>query len=141
MTKTGPPPKTFGQHFNLGLHQSELDFLDIYANHDMPVFLDPYGISALNTNWSRRCELEIGSYFQHLVDSIRAGDSRRVARLLDALHEVDEIGLGYSSGEPRGRGVGSMQAREIQNAFETSKAGKSGDIRDIADCAAHDTRH
>lgn len=43
--------------------------------------------------------------------------------------------MGYSSGEPKGRGIGELQAIEIQNSFESSQAAKSGDIKDIADCA------
>ena len=89
----------------------------------------------MGTEWARTCETEIAQYFQYLIDCIKIGDSKSVRKLLDAFHEVDEVALGYSSGEPRGRGVGPRQAREIQAAFEQSRAGKSGDIRDIADCA------
>src|SRR5690606_39735572 len=32
-------------------------------------------------------------------------------------------------------GIGSVQAEQIQMSFETSEAAKSGDIKDIADCA------
>ena len=55
--------------------------------------------------------------------------------LLDALHEVDEVALGFSLGSPSGRGIGPTQAKEIQIAFETSQAAQSGDIKDLADCA------
>jgi len=84
---------------------------------------------------SRECENQIATYFQYLIDSIRTADKKTTARLLNALHEVDEVALGYSLSEPSGRGIGPKQAKEIQLAFETSQAAKSGDIRDIADCA------
>lgn len=135
MPKNKKEPKRFTEYFGLKIDQSDLDFLDIYAEQDISLFLDPYGISAMRTPWSRRCEVEIASYFQYLIDCIRNGDSKEVAKLLDALHEVDEVALGYSSGPPNGRGVGSEQAKDIQFAFENSKAGTSGDIKDIADCA------
>jgi hypothetical protein len=127
-------PQKFSEYFNLP-QNVDFDFLDIYASQDIQLFLDPYGISAMGTKWARDCENQIATYFQYLIDSIRTGDKKTTARLLGALHEVDEVALGFSSGEPNGRGIGFKQANEIQQAFETSNAAKSGDIKDIADCA------
>ncbi len=89
----------------------------------------------MRTPWSRECEEYITGFFQYLVDSIRVGNIRACRTLLDALHEVNEVSLGYSSESPEGRGIGLKQGREILTAFENSEAAKSGDIRDIADCA------
>lgn len=127
-------PQKFSDYFKLPKN-IEFDFLDIYAHQDIPLFLDPYGISAMGSKWSRECETQIATYFQYLIDSIRTADKKTTKRLLNALHEVNEVALGYSLSEPSGRGVGPKQAKEIQAAFETSQAAKSGDIRDIADCA------
>lgn len=134
MNSTRLQPQRFSEYFQLP-QNIDFDFVDIYAYQDIPLFLDPYGISAMGSKWARECENQIATYFQYLIDSIRTGDKRTTARLLGALHEVDEVGLGYSSGEPSGRGIGQKQAKEIQLAFETSAAAKSGDIKDIADCA------
>lgn len=128
-------PTRFSEHFNLNIRSEDLEFLDIYANQDIQLFLDPYGISAMGTDWSRKCELHIAGFFQYLIDSIKVGDKKTVKTLLNALHEVDEVALGYSEGVPSGRGIGEAQAKEIQQAFENSEAAKSGDIKDIADCA------
>lgn len=130
-----PEPPRFSEHFALKAKSEDLEFLDIYANQDIQLFLDPYGISAMRNAWSKKCELHIAGYFQYLVDSIRVGDKKSVKTLLNALHEVDEVALGYSEGTPSGRGIGDAQAQEIQHAFEISEAAKSGDIKDIADCA------
>ena len=127
-------PQKFSTYFSLP-QNIDFEFVDIYAFQDIPLFLDPYGISAMGNKWARDCETQIATYFQYLIDSIRTGDKRTTARLLGALHEVDEVALGYSAGEPSGRGIGPKQAKEIQLAFETSAAAKSGDIKDIADCA------
>lgn len=135
MTKRQITPEKFSEHFGLKLNQDEIEFLDIYANEDIPLFLDPYGISAMGSEWSQECENQITTYFQYLIDSIQHGDKRTIEKLLNALHEVDEVALGYSSGTPSGRGVGSKQAKQIRDAFESSQAAKSGDIKDIADCA------
>ena len=128
-------PQKFSEYFHLDIPSDELPFLNIYASQDIPLFLDPYGISAMGTAWSSECEQHIKGYFQYLVDSIRMGDNKSIQKLLNALHEVDEVSLGYSSSQPSGRGIGAIQAREIQTAFENSEAAKSGDIKDIADCA------
>ena len=127
-------PKKFSEHFGID-KDIELDFVDIYAFQDIPLFLDPFGISAMGTKWAKECENQIATYFQYLVDSLRTGDKKTVTKLLNALHEVNEIALGYSSGIPSGRGIGQQQAKEIQFAFESSQAAQSGDIKDIADCA------
>ena len=128
-------PQKFTEYFGLRKRQDELEFLDIYANRDIALFLDPYGISSMGSAWSRDCEIQITSYFQYLIDSIKKGDKKTIQRLLSALHEVNEVALGYSQSKPEGRGIGPKQAKEIQDSFETSEAAKSGDIKDIADCA------
>jgi len=126
-------PQKFSEYF--GLKNIEFDFVDIYAYQDIPLFLDPFGISAMGTKWTKECENQIATYFQYLIDCIAVGDSKNLKRLLNALHEVNEIALGYSSGVPRGRGIGPKQAEQLQKSFETSEAAQSGDIKDIADCA------
>ncbi len=135
MNKQIIKPTTLAEHFRLNKSQDDLDFLDVYANQDMPLFLDPYGISAMDSMWAIECETQIASYFQFLIDSIRGGDKKTIEKLLGALHEVNEVSLGYSSNQPEGRGIGPKQAKEIREAFENSAAAKSGDIKDIADCA------
>lgn len=126
-------PQKFSEFF--GLAKENFEFLDIYASQDILLFLDPYGISSMQSKWSKECEIQITTYFQFLLDSIKNDDKRTTSMLLDAFHEVDEIAVGYSANEPRGRGIGPEQAKEIQKAFETSEAVKTGDINDIADCA------
>lgn len=125
----------FSEYFDLKLKQSELEFLDIFAYRDIPLFLDPYGISAIGSKWSKECEEEIVSYFQFLVDSIVHGDRHTTVKLLNALHEVHEVALGYSEESTNGRGIGPIQAEQILDVFSSSEAVKSGDLRDIADCA------
>jgi hypothetical protein len=126
-------PQKFSEFFNLP--KIEYEFLDIYANQDILLFLDPYGISCMQSTWSKECESQIASYFQYLVDSIKSDDKQTTSKLLNAFHEVDEVALGYSVNQPNGRGIGPQQAKDIQKAFETSAAVRSGDIKDIADCA------
>lgn len=134
MSHVNLEPQKFSEYFNLS-SDLELDFVDIYAYQDIPLFLDPFGISAMGTKWAKECESQIATYFQYLIDSIKTGDRKTTERLLNALHEVNEIALGFSSGIPQGRGIGPEQAKQIQHSFEVSEAAISGDIKDIADCA------
>jgi hypothetical protein len=127
-------PQKFSEYFKIDKNE-ELEFLDIYAFQDIALFLDPYGISVMGTDWARECESQIATYFQHLINSINRGEKRTTKDLLNALHEVNEVGLGYSLTYTNGRGIGKVQAAQIQSAFENSEAAKSGDIKDIADCA------
>ena len=135
MDKIITRPQKFTEYFGLKLEQDDLSFLDIYAHQDIALFLDPFGISAMGTKWSKECENQIATYFQYLLDSIKIGDKQTIKKLLGALHEVNEVALGYSQNGSSGRGIGPKQAKEIQDAFETSEAAISGDIKDIADCA------
>lgn len=135
MDKIITRPQKFTEYFGLKVEQDDLNFLDIYAHQDIALFLDPFGISAMGTKWSKECENQIATYFQYLLDSIKVGDKQTIKNLLGALHEVNEVALGYSQNGSSGRGIGPKQAKEIQDAFESSEAAVSGDIKDIADCA------
>lgn len=126
-------PQKFTEYYKIS--NEDIDFVDIYINRDLPLFLDPFGISALRTPWAKECENQIATYFQYLIDSIRNGDNKSIKKLLNALHEVNEIALGYSSDSTRGRGIGKIQAQQMLESFQDSEAAKSGDIKDIADCA------
>src|SRR5690554_6668325 len=127
-------PQTFSEYFKLN-QKLDFDFVDVFAYRDIPLCLDPFGISEMGTKWAKECESQIATYLQYLVDSIKRGDKKTTTRLLNALHEVNEVALGFSSGIPQGRGIGKEQAKQIQLSFESSEAAKSGDIKDIADCA------
>lgn len=51
-------PQKISEYFNLE-KDLELDFVDIYAYQDIPLFLDPFGISAMATKWAKECENQI----------------------------------------------------------------------------------
>lgn len=70
-----------------------------------------------------------------MLQGIVAGDSDKSKQLLAALREPNETCLGVSSGEPRGRGVGRVQAAKMLHSLAHSPAGKSGLLTDLTDCA------
>ena len=61
--------------FNLGKSQAELDFVDIDTNRDTPLFLDPFFLGIRKDNWSSEATLTLRSFFQKLIDLIRADDN------------------------------------------------------------------
>lgn len=124
----------FSEHFNLGKGQSELDFVDIDPDEDLPLFLDPYVFSKGQDAWSLVCNEAILTFFDAVLDAIREGDDETGRAILDNLGEPNETCLGLSSGAPAGRGVGRNQADEIFDRLRQSRAAQSGLLEELSDC-------
>lgn len=45
----------FSEYFNLDKFQGELDFVNIFINNDIPLFLDPYVFKIRTDEWSVEC--------------------------------------------------------------------------------------
>lgn len=119
----------------LGLQrtQPELDFVDIDLSTDLPLFLDPAAIYDGESPFAKACSKHLEEFFEAVLHAAMVGDDELGLSLLAGLSEPDEIFLGFSNGEPNGRGVGEKQARAIFAAFKRSKATESGMIRDLND--------
>jgi hypothetical protein len=100
---------TFSEAFNLPVGHAGLDFVDIDLSTDMPLFIDPYAIQIRQDHWSDQCGDHIRSFFNTLLDALRADDRGRAAHLLSHLHEPNETHFGVSRGAPSGRGVGDWR--------------------------------
>jgi hypothetical protein len=124
----------FSQYFNLGKIQSELDFVDIPLDKDIKLYLDPYALSVVKEPWYQESHSIIVDFFQELINSIRKKDKNRAVYLLSHLHENNETRLGLSLDRPGGRGVDEVQATQLYERFEKSKAVVTGKIHDIGDC-------
>jgi len=103
--------------FALSNAEASLDFVDIDLSKDTPLYLDPYAIQIRHDAWSERCGDHIRSFFNELLDVLRAGDTTRATHLLSHLHEPNETHLGVSSGRPSGRGVGDHKASLLAEAL------------------------
>ena len=57
----------FSEHFNLGISQAQLDFVDVELSGDTPLYLDPYAIQTKSDDWSSKCIDQIRSFFQSLL--------------------------------------------------------------------------
>ena len=67
----------FSHYFNLGLTQASLDFVNIDVVEDSPGYLDPHAIRTQQGPWIEGCQDSITTYFDSLLDAIRADDAAR----------------------------------------------------------------
>lgn len=125
----------FSEHFNLGLTQPYLDFVDIRLDTDVPVFLEPSAIKSLNSPWGNELASLLQTFFEEVLTLIRSGDNQKAQRLLSSLNERNEFHLGYSVNESRGHGFGSGSAKSVWGALSQSDAVKTGLLRDLEDTA------
>jgi hypothetical protein len=119
---------TISAAFGLNKTQAELDFVDVALQTDNPLFLDPFAISLQRDNWSQDAAATIRTFFQQIVDYIRARREDDALELLHYLREPNETRLGYSRNRPQGAGVGSAQAEQIFDALNASAAVRTGFI-------------
>lgn len=119
---------TISAAFGLDKTQAELDFVDVALQTDNPLFLDPFAISLQRDNWSQDAAATIRTFFQQIVDYIRAHREDDALELLLHLREPNETRLGYSRNRPQGAGVGSAQAEQIFEALNASAAVRTGFI-------------
>jgi hypothetical protein len=117
----------------LTLTQSELDFVDIDTSIDNRLYLDPYAIQIRDDEWSATCGDHIRSFFNEVLDALRAGNDARASHLLGNLHEPNETFFGQSRGTPRGRGIGSDKALNLASALRQSRAFHTGLLSDVSE--------
>jgi hypothetical protein len=124
----------FAKHHGIGLIQPELDFVDIPMDGDLPVFVDPFGISLCDDELRHTCNDELVSFFQTVISAIRGGDDALAERMLQRLSEPNETHLGVSKGRPQGRGISGKQAHDLYRSIASSKAAKSGLVSELSEC-------
>jgi len=122
-------------HYKLKKKQAELDFVDVPLDTDLPVFVEPTAIRALETPWSSHCVALLQSFFETVLDAVKNGDKAKAVRLLASLSERNDFHLGYSSGRSRGHAFGSGSAGWVWNSLLNSNAAKSGVLSDLEDTA------
>ncbi len=108
--------------------------MDVLLDTDIPLFTDPFAFKIGSSSQAVECNNLVVSFFQELIDSLRASRPIKALALLHNLHEPNETRLGLSRGLPQGRGIGGMQARRLYTAFAKSKAVTTGVLEDLSDC-------
>lgn len=125
----------FSKHFKINAPQSQLDFVDVSTDYDLPVYLDPYALEIQDDVWSGQCSELIRTFFTEVLEALRQKDNTRAINIMSHLHEPPETFLGVSKGEPKGKGVGAKQARQIISSIKRSKAYQSGVLSDLSEVA------
>jgi hypothetical protein len=125
---------SFAEFYVLGKPQASLDFVDIPLERDIPLFIDPFALSLRTDRWSRQAHGAIKSFFEGLIQKIRAAKLEEARHLLSHLTEPNETHFGLSRGRPRGAGVGYGQAELILGALKASRAVQTGFLSNLEEC-------
>ena len=121
------------QIYQLEATQAELDFVNITTDHDVRLFIEPFAMSLKKDVWSKHCHEHITSFFQHLIDLMRAGREDEARRLFLYTGEPNQTGLGYSTARGRGRGIRGEKARRLFEALRRSRAVQTGLMSDLGE--------
>jgi hypothetical protein len=111
----------FSRYFGINKPQYELPFVDFLLNTDVPLYIDSFAITKDRSELAIRCHDSIISYFQTLLDAIRAGDNNKIRYLIyDRLIEPREIHLGVAKKARTGVGLGRIQGSQIVGCHRES---------------------
>lgn len=124
----------FSDFFKLGRSQSELDFVNIYIDDDMPLYVDPFVFKVRPDIWSVECNDLIIDFFETVIRAIVNKDHKYAKHLLELLSEPKETHLGISRNGYAGKGVSGKQASDLFKKLRSSRAAKTGFLKDISDC-------
>ena len=121
----------FSVAFGVRKTQPELDFVDVSLNTDNRLFVDPFALSQRPDRWSQNAHLTVVTFFQFIIDDIRAGREDHALELLRHLREPNETRLGYSRRRSQGAGIGDEQASDLFSALRDSAAVRTGFINSL----------
>lgn len=122
------------KYFGVPGTQGTYDFIDVYVDRDVPLFIDPSALATLNSPWAAECSSSIQSYFQRVLDEVVAGNEQGALDLMGYLREENATHLGYSQ-TSQGSGVGEGLAQKFYDELVSSSAVTSGLITDLEDTA------
>lgn len=110
------------EFFDLKKSQYELDFVDIDIDKDLPLFLDSYFIKKIKTPFGEEATYDIKTFSDFFMQLLKSGLKKEAEALFGFLGEPNETCLGLSRKKPRGRGIGTEDAKKIFNRIISSKA-------------------
>ncbi|MFF0428991.1 hypothetical protein ACFYUJ_31935 [Streptomyces sp. NPDC004520] len=123
------------EFYGIGRTQGSLDFVDVDISDDIPVYIDPGMIRHLPDDWGKECLIMLTTFFDSVLDAVRAGDKVRARHLLGHLGEPNETHLGFSAGRSAGRGFGPHMGALLAEKLAESQAAHTGLIEDLEDTA------
>jgi len=119
--------------YKLGRNQSQLDFVDVKLDTDIPIFLDPTAIKSLQSPWGNELSSLLQSFFETVLSYIKNGKHSVAQALLASLSERNEFHLGYSRGKSQGHAFGAKSAESVWGALFKSNASLTGLLEDLED--------
>lgn len=127
----GVRPLRISEHYNLGVNQPVLEFLDVDLEADTKVFVDPFAFRFIDTPWANEAVSLLQDFYGEVLHAVQHRDERRAVTLMSQLGEPNEAHLGLSQGESRGSGVAGGLAHTLYDAFASSDAVASGLVEDL----------
>jgi hypothetical protein len=123
------------QKFKLKQTQATLDFVDVDANGDTRLFIDPRAIEKLDTDWGRWAHDLLREFFERVLAAVKDGRRADAMRLMAGLGEPNATHLGMSRGIARGSGLGPKLAGELYDRLRGSRVRQTGLLKHLEDTA------
>lgn len=123
---------TFNEKYKL---KNSFEYININLDSDTETFVDPYLIYISRDDFSIDCSNRIVRYFTQLLDAAKNNNQKKGYSLVEFLKENNEVHLGYSRGKPAGKSLGPKTGMELYKNIQSSKATKSGLVKDIFDAS------
>ena len=120
--------------FGLENTQIQLEFVDIDLEMDYALYIDPFLIAQLESQWSISADETIKNFFNTVVNMIIENKKEGAIELFEFMSEPKETCLGLSkSGTTNGKGVGNSNADEIIEGIIKSGVIEEGLVKNIED--------
>jgi hypothetical protein len=104
-------------HYGIATAQEAVDFAIPFLDEDIPLSLDPFLLWKSPSQQDNTLHTGIVNSFNYLGHLVRANKKDEAARMLIALSECEEVGLGFSETRA-GKRIGEKIANEILRLFE-----------------------
>ena len=128
-------PIRVSDHYNLGVSQGSLDFLDVPIDGDVKLFIDPGTLRTMQGDWFVRAHDKVHEYFQFLIELLRSGDLDGARLLLATQKEPSETHLGFCESGTRGVNLGHVLATDVLDGLSRSQAIQTGLLKDLEETA------
>src|SRR5438552_13574754 len=83
-------------HFGIAVAQEGADFAIPFLDEDIPLSLDPFLLWKSPSQQDNTLHTGLVNSFNHLGQLVRKGKKDEAAKVLIALSECEEVGLGFS---------------------------------------------
>lgn len=119
------------QYLEIEKSPLELNFLNLDINQDKKLFVDYSLIKRNKDNFSKKCRDTVNSFIQAVKNNLELGKTKETKDLFKEMSESNEVCLGYSSGTPKGRGVGDDCAEKIADFIIRENIYSTNQLADI----------